>query len=96
MTVKPLCLSTLKHLLGWVGQSGVVRSTKFGNEYTYLTPFFLPPLRAQSWVPAELKATLIGNSPPEDTGSPTRSMKAGLFGSMVNKDTVPEPALTCK
>lgn len=59
---------------------------------THLTPLIAPPLSTHRRLPSALKATEEGNSPSEDTGSPSGVMFVGLRGSILKRETVSEPA----
>ena len=71
--------------------SGVVLDTK-----THLTAGTEPELPTQTRFPALLKVKVVGNSPAEATGSPNGVRFAGALGSIVNSDTVLEPACVPK
>ena len=62
------------------------------SNQAYETPFLAPPLRTQTMFFAGETAIDTGNSPPEHTGLPTILRIAGLFGLILNMDTVLEPA----
>lgn len=57
-------------------------------------PALAPELATQAWFKTVESATLMGNSPSVSTGLPTIVSLVGSLGSMLNIETVFEPALT--
>lgn len=55
-------------------------------------PLTAPPFKTQACVPCWLNATEMGNSPSLDTGWPICTISTGFLGSMMNSETVFEPA----